>query len=179
MYLDLIIIVFLAWGMIRGFKRGLIIELCTLMALVLGVFGAYYFGSETSEYLIKEFNTDKRVSLVLAFAILFLGIVVAVYFFGKTLEKVIKLVALGLINKLAGLLFGLAKFAILLSGIFFLINGFPFTENIISKDWKKDSYLYEPVEEISYIIYPRLKEKDWAGKLEEGFDTLKEKIEQN
>jgi len=177
MYLDLIVVIFLAWGMLRGFKRGLIIELCTLMALVLGVFGAYYFGSETADYLIKEFNTDKRVSLVLAFAILFIGIVVAVYFFGKTLEQLIKLVALGLINKLAGLVFGAAKFAILLSGIIFLIEGFPLTQNLVPREWKKESYLYEPVAEISYLIYPKLKKNNWIEKIEEGFDSIKESVE--
>lgn len=177
MYLDLILIVFLAWGMIRGFKRGLIIELCTLMALVLGVFGAYYFGSETADYLIEEFNTDKRISLVLAFAILFIGIVIAVYFFGKTLEQLIKLVALGLVNKLAGLIFGAAKFAILLSGMIFLIEGFPLTQELVPKEWKKESYLYEPIEEISYLIYPKLKENNWIEKIEEGFENLKDKIE--
>jgi len=177
MYLDLIIIVFLAWGMIRGFKRGLIIELCTLMALVLGVFGAYYFGSEMADYLIREFNTDRRVSLVLAFAILFVGIVIAVYFFGETLEQVVKLVALGLINKLAGLIFGAAKFAILLSGIVFLMEGFPFTQDLVSRKWKNESYLYEPIEEISYLIYPKLTENNWIEKIEEGFENIKDKIE--
>lgn len=176
MYLDLIIVVFVALGMIKGFKRGLIIELCTLMALILGVFGAYFFGSETAEWLTREFNTDKRVSLALAFAILFIGIVVGVFFFGKTLEKLIKIVALGLVNKLAGLLFGALKFAIILSALIFVINGFPLTENLIPKNQKQESILYEPVEKISYIIYPKLKKQDWLEKIEDGFDSLKEEI---
>lgn len=173
MYLDLILIVFLAWGMFRGFKRGLIIELCTLMALILGVFGAYYFGSEASEFLQKEFNTDKRVSLALAFALLFIGIVIGVHFLGRTLEKLIKLVALGLVNKLAGLLFGASKFAIILSAILFLIASFSFTKDLIPEKWKNDSLLYEPISSISYIIYPKLKNGEWLEKIEDGFESIK------
>ena len=176
MYIDLTIAVFLALGMFKGFKRGLIIELCTLMALVLGVFGAYYFGSETADILTKEFNTDKRVSIVLAFAILFIGIVVGVYFFGKTLEKLIKIIALGLLNKLAGLVFGGLKFAIILSALIFILSGFPLTKNLIPKNQIEESYLYEPIESISYVIYPKLEKYNLLDKLEEGFDSLKEEI---
>ena len=91
MILDICILTPLLWGMFKGFKRGLIIELCTLMALTLGVYSAATFGEMGSEYLQETFNTDPRVSGVLGFALLFLIIVVLVFVFGKALEGVVKL----------------------------------------------------------------------------------------
>ncbi|HKL02870.1 MAG TPA: CvpA family protein [Cryomorphaceae bacterium] len=176
MYIDIVLIIFILWGMLRGFKRGFIIELCTLMALVLGIFGAAHFGVEMSGYLEREYNADSRVSLVLAFAILFAGIVIAVFIFGKVLEGLIKLVALNMVNKVAGLVFGGLKFALILSGLIFIINGFPFSEKAIPKEWKRESYLYSPISELALIIYPKLNEKQWFEDIEKQMDEFKDDV---
>ena len=178
MYLDIFIAIPILWGMFRGFKRGLIIELCTLMALVLGVYGAATFGDMAGQYLESEFNTNPRISLVLAFSIVFLVIVVAVFLFGKALEGVIKMVALGLVNKLFGLLFGGLKFALIVSSLFFMINGFPITEKLIPTINKKESFLYKPVAAIAPNVYPVLHNKTWMDDLEESFENMKDKVEE-
>jgi len=177
MYLDIFIAIPIAWGMFRGFRRGFIIELCTLMALILGVYGAATFGDMAGQYLESEFNTDPRLSLVLAFTIIFIIIVVAVFIFGRVLEKVIKMVALGLINKLVGMLFGGLKFALIVSSFFFIINGFPLLEKLVSPELKKDSYLYEPVSQIAPKLFPILKDRTWMDEIEQRFEGLKEKVE--
>ncbi len=176
MYLDLFIAIPLLWGMFRGFRRGLIIELCTLMALILGVYGAATFGDMTGAYLESEFHTNPRVSHVLAFSIIFILIVVVVFIFGKVLEGLIKIVALGLINKLFGLLFGMLKFALILSGIFFMLNGFPLTDELVSRKMKNDSYLYAPVAALAPKLFPILKNQTWLDTIEDRFDELRDGV---
>ncbi len=179
MYLDLIIAIPIIWGMIRGFKRGLIIELCTLMALVLGIFGAAEFGDMASSYIQDSFNTDPRVSLVLAFTILFIGIVVAVFFFGKVLSKVIKMVALGLVNKIFGMIFGGAKFLLIVSALLYVVQGFPLTENLIPVKWKSDSVLYEPVSDLTLTLYPVLSDQNWIDEIKSQIEDFRIEIENN
>ena len=178
MVLDIIIVIPILWGMFRGFKRGLVIELCTLMALVLGIYGASSFGDMAGHYLESEFNTDPRISLVLAFSIVFIIIVVVVFIFGKILEGLIKMVALGIVNKLFGLLFGGLKFALIVSGLFFIINGFPVTEKLISSKWKSESLIYQPIASIAPKLFPILHNVTWMEHLEKHFDDLKEKVEE-
>lgn len=158
--------------MFKGFKRGLIIELCTLMALLLGIYGAATLGDMGSVYLEESFNTDPRVSKVLAFAILFIAIVILVFLFGKILTGLIKMVALGLVNKIFGLLFGGFKFLLIVSGILYLIDGFPLTEDLIPKEEKADSYLYPPTSTLVPTFYPVLKEADWRREIEKKLDEL-------
>jgi len=179
MIIDICILVPVLWGMFKGFKRGLIIELCTLMALILGVYGAVTFGAMGSDYLQETFNTDPRVSRVLGFALLFVLIVVLVFVFGKILEGLIKLVALGLVNKLFGLLFGGLKFLLIVSGLLYLINGFPLTEDLIPTNEKADSYLYEPASELLPAVYPTLARAKWKDQLEDTLDDIKEGIDFN
>ncbi len=179
MILDICLVLPLAWGMFKGFKRGLIIELCTLMALALGVYGAAKLGDWGGEYVHNSFNTDPTLSRVLGFALVFLLIVIAVYFFGKALEKVVKLVALGIFNKLAGLLFGAAKYALVLSAILFLIERFPFTESLLSPDQKSNSYLYEPISGILPVLYPVVTDSGWIDQIENTFEEIKEELQIN
>lgn len=176
MYLDLIILIPIAWGMFRGFKRGLIIELCTLMALVLGIFGAAEFGEMGSEYLQSTFNTEPRMSLVLAFTILFILIVVAVTFFGKVLSKVVKMVALGMVNKLFGLLFGGIKFLLIVSALIFVFEGFPMTSNLVPVEWKSDSILYQPVSDVALKLYPVLDDQTWIDDIKSQIDNVKDEV---
>jgi len=179
MILDICILLPVLWGMFKGFKRGLIIELCTLMALILGVYGAATFGDMGSEYLQQSFNTDPRVSGVLGFALLFTVIVILVFVFGKILEGVVKLVALGLVNKLFGLLFGGLKFLLIACGLLYLINGFPLTEDLIPTKEKTDSYLYKPSSKLLPSIYPVLDRVEWKDKLEKTLNDIKEGIDSN
>lgn len=179
MYLDIFIAIPLLWGMFRGFRRGLIIELCTLMALVLGVYGAAAFGDMGGSYLQSEFHTEPRVSHVLAFSIIFILIVVIVFIFGKVLEGLIKMVALGIVNKLFGMMFGLLKFALILSGVLFILNGFPLTDNLISNKLKEESYLYAPVQALAPKLFPILKKQTWLNNLEEQFDNFRDNVEKS
>jgi membrane protein required for colicin V production len=95
------------------------------------------------------------------------------------LEGVIKLVALGLVNKLFGLLFGATKFLLITAGLLYLIEGFPLTEDVISKKQKDESYLYSPTSAFLSSLYPVLEKKDWRMKIEDAFDEIKEGIDLN
>jgi membrane protein required for colicin V production len=176
MILDICIAIPLIWGMFKGFKRGLIIELCTLMALLLGVYGAAKLGDLGSEYLVDAFNTDPRVSKVLAFAILFLAIVILVFLFGKVLTGLIKIVALGTVNKLFGLAFGGFKIFVILSGLLYLLNGFPVTQTLIPESQKRESFLYGPTSDFIGKAYPVLEEGVGNINLDRIEESLKEGI---
>ncbi len=176
-YLDILIAIPILWGMFRGFKRGFIIEICTLMALILGIYGAVTFGDMARDYLQENYNTDHQMSMVLAFAILFILIVIVVFMFGKVLEGLIKMVALGLVNKIFGMIFGGAKFALIVSALLFVFEGFPGTRELLTNETKKSSYLYEPVAAMAIKFYPILAEHKWQDQLHDQFENLKEKLE--
>jgi len=42
-YIDIIILAVLAWALFRGFKNGLFIEIASIAALILGIWGAIRF----------------------------------------------------------------------------------------------------------------------------------------
>ena len=140
--------------MYKGFRNGLIIELASLAALVLGIFIALHFSVYAKEFLIDNFEIADNYLNIIAFAITFIIVAVLVYLVGKIIHKLVSIVALGFLNRLAGGVFGLLKAALVLSVILYFLNGFD--SSLIKAEVKENSFLYEPVESIVPTIIPRI-----------------------
>ena len=52
-YIDIAVVCLLFYGLVRGASRGFFVEIASLLALVLGVFGALHFSSFTADILAK------------------------------------------------------------------------------------------------------------------------------
>ena len=158
--LDIILIVPFIWFAYRGFQKGLVIELASLVALILGIWAAIYFSFFAADFLSDNFDIGPRYLPVIAFIITFIVVVMGVYLIGRIIEKFIDILALGLLNKLAGLAFGLVKAAFLLSIIILVINSFDANQSIITPKLRDGSFLYKPVERFAPKIIPRLNVDD-------------------
>ena len=153
-WLDIVLAIPLLWFLYRGFRNGLIIELASLAALILGIFAALHFSFYVQVYLEENFQIAENYLYIISFAITFLIVAIIVYLAGKIIHKLISIVALGFLNKLAGGIFGLLKAALVLSVILYFINGF--NPGLIKSGIKEDSILYDPIESIIPMIIPRL-----------------------
>ena len=109
-YFDIIIIIPLLWGGYKGFKKGLIIEVASIVALLLGVWGGIKFSSISANYLGDMFSISEKLMPLISFALTFILIVIAVFAVAKLIQKVVKVVALSTVNKVAGAAFGILKF---------------------------------------------------------------------
>jgi len=169
-FLDIIFIIPIIWFAYQGFKRGLIIELASLAALILGIYAALYFSYYAENFLVNNMNMDTEYVSIIGFIITFLIVVIIVYFIGKILEKVVNMVALGFLNKMTGGLFGILKAAVLISIVLLIINNF--NDKFISKEKKENSFLYAPIAGIAPLLWQNLKDFD-----NEKIEELKEDVE--
>ena len=179
---DIILIVILIWGAIAGFKKGLILTLASFIAIIAGALAAYY-GADViaSELSLKVDWSEKRIA-VASFAIVFLAVVLAVHILARVLEGSLKLVALGIANKIAGAVFGIAKNALILTFIIFGMKGFG--QGLLPENATDECVIYPVVESIAPLVLPywedfyettdleRLEEQ-----LKENIDKAKDKIE--
>ena len=153
-YLDIILCIPLCWGLYKGFTKGLIIQLASLIALTLGIYGSIMFSSLAQDMLTSNFQIDNKYVPIIAFAATFLTIIIAVHFLGKLLEKMINMVALGLFNKLLGAAFGLLKVALILSALLFVFEGIDKKLSLLPPGEKAKSFLYIPMSELIPTIAP-------------------------
>ena len=169
--LDIILLVPIAWFTYKGFSKGLIIELATLIALLLGVYIAGNFSSYTADFLRDSFDFHSKYMSIISFTITFIAVVLLVMIFGKTLEKVVNILMLSFLNKLAGAIFGMLKISFVLSVLIFILTTFGIEKKVIDKEMQQKSYLYEPIKSIAPFIFPVVKENGVTI-----FDELDEKV---
>ena len=170
--LDLIILIPLLLFAFNGYKKGIIIEVTTLAALLLGIYAALFFSDYTANLLTGSFNISKEYLNIIAFVATFIGVLLLVMILGRILEKVVNLLMLGIINKLAGAAFGILKGALLLSIIIFLINYFDKDATIIKQNARKESILYKNIEPIAPWIYEKFNLEELKKNLPDPKDII-------
>ena len=154
--LDIIFLIPIIWLMYRGYQKGFIIELSSLVALILGIYFAINFSNFAADFLTLNFEVGDKYLSIMAFVVTFLVVVFVVFMVGKILEKFIDILLLGFVNKIAGAAFGLIKAAFLLSVILWIINSFDLSRSIIKQKTRDDSVLYATIEKFAPTIIPKL-----------------------
>jgi len=173
-WLDICIIVPLVWFGYKGLRRGLVLELASLIGLILGIYIAIHFSYYTEDFLRDTFNLAGKYMPVVSFIITLVVVILVIYLIGKVIEKLIDLVALGFFNKLLGLIFGLLKGALLVSVLLFVINAFDTNERLIKPHVKENSLLYPPISKIIPTITPWIDLEKFRKKAEEVEEALPE-----
>lgn len=160
--IDIILGALLLFGIIRGLMKGLFVEVASLAALVLGVYGAIHFSNFAADFLMEKVSWDEKYINIVAFAITFVIIVLAIALAGKALTKLANFAALGVINKVLGAVFGGLKIGLILSVILMVFDGLNKTIPFASSEDLEDSILYNPIKSLAPTIFPNIlnKEKD-------------------
>lgn len=153
---DIIIAVLLVIAAVRGFISGLVMQVTSLAALILGIWMAIKFSDFTATLLMERFGLNGHFIPLLSFAITFFVVVVAVHFFGKLIDKFFNLTPLGIINKLFGLVFGVAKYALIISVIIVFVEKANHRYNFYSEEEKNKTTLYNPLSQLAPTLYPYL-----------------------
>jgi membrane protein required for colicin V production len=151
---DIVILVLLLFGFIRGLMKGLFVELASLIALIAGVYGAIHFSYFAGGYLINYVDWEEKYISIVAFAITFIAIVVVISLMGKMLTKIADFAALGFLNKLLGGVFGILKIGVILSIILIIFDKLNRNLPFVDKEVTKDSLLYEPVRGLAPMLFP-------------------------
>jgi len=165
--IDIILAVLLLFGLIRGFMKGLFVEVASLVALIAGVYGAIHFSNFAAEFLESKVEWDEKYINIVAFAITFIIIVFAIALAGRALTKLANFAALGILNKLLGGVFGALKIGLILSILLIVFENLNSTITFVDKDEIKQSILYSPVKKLAPFIFPSILNKGKDTFLEE------------
>jgi membrane protein required for colicin V production len=157
-YIDVLILIPLIYAGWKGFKHGLIIEVFTLLALVVGLYAGIHFSDYIAKILKTTFGWNSSYVPVVSFTITFLAVGAMVYFAGKAIEKVVKLTGLTPVNKGFGVLFSILKMIYYISVIIVLIESYDEKSNFFPTETKEQSILYKPVKKVSSTTIPGLSE---------------------
>lgn len=160
-YLDIILIIPIAYGLVLGLRKGLIKEVAGLFSVIIGIYLSRYLSLPISDLLIEHIGLESNVSIPLSYALVFIVITLGIAVLAHMLSKIIGTIRLGWLNRFLGAIFGMLKVLLLLSVILnfvAIINKFaPFKDSSIVKQ----SLLYVPIEQAMDKVLPLLNFEDY------------------
>jgi len=174
---DAVLGIWLAWAMFNGFRKGLIIKVASIVALVFGIYAGFHFSSFAAEWLNQQFDWSTRTTEVGAFGLTFLAVVLGVHFIAKLLEKIVDLTALSMLNKLGGLTLGLVQALFFLSALTYALDGVFGPRQWLPEAQVEQSVLYPIVEDaIEYVVPDMERTKPWQ-QLRDRFEDAMDRLE--
>lgn len=175
-FIDILIIIPVLWGFWRGFMKGVVMEVATLVAFFLGVWGGMKFSDLLAGWIRNWFDSQSAYIPLIAFALIFVGILIAVFSLAKLIERSWEKTTLSAINKIAGGLFGCFKFVLIISVIFFVIDAVEKSITVIPPTVKDNSLLYRPVATVAPKVIPGLRDSD-LGKMIPDVDSANVEVD--
>jgi membrane protein required for colicin V production len=173
-WIDIAIIIILISSMVMGFINGLVKEVASLAALILGIWGAIRFSNFTAEKLYDYFDMTGQYVGVIAFLVTLGIIVVVIHFVGILANKLVDAVSLGFVNRLLGIAFGLLKSVLIMSVFFVVLNAIDARRSFLPKDRIEESIFYNTISDIAPAIFPIIGE----GGFTRSFNRFKKKPEE-
>ena len=147
--IDLVIIALLGYGLINGYKKGLIIELSSFFGVFISFFISINLDDIVSKKIAELININYDILNIIVFILIFLLAYSSIIFIAKGFTKLIKFVYLGLLNSLLGSLFGGLKLLLILMIIAKIIFSF----NLIPMKMLSESNLMIQLHILSEIIF--------------------------
>lgn len=160
-WLDLTVSVFLVIALVNGYRKGLVMQLAELSAVVL----AAIFGGKLADRILPEllrlFELSPNVARALSYIVAFIAIAIVISFIGRLIQKFLDAIFLSFINRLLGSIIAMGTTMILLSILLNLVLMLDPHENVIKKRIKEESFFFERVEAVVPAIVPYLDKGMW------------------
>lgn len=131
--IDIIILLTLCFFAIKGLVRGLVNEASSMTGLLAGGWLAYRFYPLLAAPITRTLHLPTHLSSFLAFIIILLLTGICAHIFGNIITTALRLVMLGSLNRLGGLLIGAAEGILLLCLIFSIASSGFMPEQIRNK----------------------------------------------
>lgn len=152
-YLDIVISILLLYGLIKGYSNGIIKEITNTISVFLAIYIGVHFSEFIHPYLnLDVFNNYKNAIPLIAFLIVFVIILIIIKSVGELINRLTKLLALGLISRFLGAVFGMLKLLLVCCALFLLANNY----HLIDKNTKNTSILFAPLEEVTEMLIPEI-----------------------
>jgi len=161
---DIILLICFIPAVIGGIKRGFVKQVASLVALILGVWAAWYFSDFFAHNVNIWLETNKVLTQIIAFAAVFLIVILFINMIGHTIHALVNLVLLGWLDKLLGVLFAFLKYAFIVSMVIFFLESLNELYSFLPTDIISQSKLYGILSSIAPAIFPFIEKLHETGK---------------
>ncbi len=176
--IDIIFAIIIIIAIVKGYQKGLIIALFSIIALIAGLAAATKLSAIMAMYLQHNTTVASNWLPVISFALVFFLVVFLVHLGGKLIEKTFEMALLGWANRIGGILLYVILYTIIYSVCLFYSEKM----NVFEKATIEGSQSYSFVAPLGPKVINGLGKllplfKDTFSQLEAFFDGVANKIQ--
>jgi membrane protein required for colicin V production len=119
MIIDIIYAVLIVLAVIKGYSRGLIVGIFSLVAIIVGLAAAIKLSAVVAGYIGSAVNISDRWLPIISFIVVFIVVLLLIRLGAKAIEKAVEIALLGWLNKLGGILLYIIIYTIVFSILLF------------------------------------------------------------
>jgi membrane protein required for colicin V production len=119
MIIDIVFFIILVLAVIKGYQRGLVVGLFSLVSVIIGLAAAVKLSAAVAGYIGETVKVSEEWLPVIAFAVVFIAVVILIRLGANAIENAIEVVMLGWLNKLAGILLYVTIYTLVFSVLLF------------------------------------------------------------
>lgn len=142
--LDIIILLVLIGGIVRGFMVGAVRQVTSILGVVAAFVMAVQLMRPAGATVVDSLGLSEALAPVLGFLVVFIAVQLVFYLLGRLVEKLLDALALNTVNRLFGSALGGFKAALLLSIAFLILTQL----NMPDPRMKARSVLYRPIAQV-------------------------------
>lgn len=177
MIIDIIVAIILILAIIRGYSQGLIVALFSITAFIIGLAAAMKLSVVAAGYIGKAVKVSDKWLPIIAFAVVFLIVVLLVRLGAKFIQKTVELAMLGWVNRVGGILLYIGIYILIFSVLLFFADQMSF----IKPETKTESVTYSYIQPWGPKIIDGLGKiipvfKGMFEDLEDFFDTVSKQV---
>ena len=120
--IDIIFVILLLLALIHGYRRGLIVAIFSLLAIIVGLAAAIKLSAVVANRLGNTVKLSDKWLPVISFAIVFIVVVLLIRLGAKAIQKLTEALMLGWVNRLGGIILYVAIYITIYSVILFYAN---------------------------------------------------------
>ena len=142
MLIDIIFLVLVLVAVSRGLRRGLIVAIFSVAACIIGLAAAIKLSAVVANHLKENVHIHTKWLPILAFVLVFVGVVLIVRWIANLLEEAIDIVFLEWLNKLGGMVL----YVVLFISVYSIFLFYGTSAHIISRHAIASSVVYHWIE---------------------------------
>lgn len=156
--LDIIILLCFLPAVISGIHKGFIAQVISIVSLIVGIWLAFHFSDLACSWLSQYLTGVSETILNIAgFVVVFCIVAVLLFLVGKLIKGVTKMVSLGWLDWILGVVFAILKAGLVIGVVLIFFDTINLKFELVAEEKLCDSILYGPIRDFSYKVFPYLK----------------------
>lgn len=151
--LDIILLICFLPAVYTGLKHGLIHQLVGIAIVALSIWLGTHCGAFVAAKLAHFLHLNELGLKIAAFTVIFIGTFIGLKILGALLEGAVKLIMLGWLNKLLGVILAMVKYGLLICLVVMMFDSINSLTGLVKGETLEPCVVYNFLKDLAYSIF--------------------------